>query len=109
MPLFRLESLNNPHIIATVGSGLIFILTTTSTETEYVLCQILVGLEVGICRRIPFSAVPTKPHKDDLATAGAFVAFCNSGDTMLRNAIGQSILSNAFVQQARGRFKMSKA
>lgn len=81
------------------GSSLIFTFSATSSQGQLIGYQFITGLGIGICRQIPYSAVSLKLHKDDLAMASAFVAFCNSGGSMLGSVIAQSIFTNLLVQQ----------
>ncbi|KAI4133861.1 MAG: hypothetical protein LQ347_002009 [Umbilicaria vellea] len=82
-----------------VGSGLLFTLSTNSSEAQWIGYQFLAAFGAGISRQIAFSAVPLVLAKDDLATASALVAFCNSLGPTLAIGIGQSIFTSEFVQQ----------
>ena len=86
-------------MLLTIGSGLIFTLGTRNIAGQWIGYQFLAGFGAGICRQIAFSAVPLVLEKDDLATASALVAFCNSLGPTLAIGIGQSIFTNFFVQQ----------
>lgn len=86
-------------ILLTVGSGLIITLGTVPSTGEWVGYQFLAAFGAGICRQIAFSAVPLVLEKDDIATASALVAFCNSLGPTLAIGVGQVILTNTFVQQ----------
>ena len=85
--------------LLTVGSGLLFTLGTGSTSGQWIGYQFLAAFGAGICRQIAFSAVPLVFDKDDLATASALVAFCNSLGPTLAICVGQSIFTNKFVQK----------
>lgn len=86
-------------ILLTIGSGFLFTLGTSTTTGQWIGFQFLAAFGAGICRQIAFSAVPLVLDKDDLATASALVAFCNSLGPTLAIGIGQVILTNKFVQQ----------
>lgn len=86
-------------VLMITGSSLIFTLSATTSQAQLIGYQFITGFGIGICRQIPYSAVPIKLHKDDLATASAFVAICNSGGSMLGSVLGQSIFTNLLVQQ----------
>ncbi|MCJ1466282.1 hypothetical protein MMC07_004901 [Pseudocyphellaria aurata] len=64
--------------LITVGSVLLYRLTTTSSTGELIGYQFLAAFVVGISRQIAFSAVPLVLAEDDLPVASALVAFCNS-------------------------------
>lgn len=81
-------------ILMTVGSGLLYTLSTTSNSAQWIGYQFLAAFGAGLCRQIAFSAVPLVLPKDDLATASALVAFCNSLGPTLAIGIGQSIFTN---------------
>lgn len=83
----------------TIGSGLLFSLSTDSSEGQIKGYQFLAAFGAGLCRQIGFSSVPLAFHPDDLATASALVAFCNSLGSTLAIAIGQSIFTNVFHNQ----------
>lgn len=85
--------------LITIGSGLLFTLSPHSTKGQWISYQILAAFGAGLCRQIAFSAVPLVLHEDDLATASALVAFCNSLGPTLAIGIGQSIFTTSFVQQ----------
>ena len=86
-------------LLLTIGSGLLFTLGTSSIAGHWIGFQFLAAFGAGICRQIAFSAVPLVLEKDDLATASALVAFCNSLGPTLAIGIGQSIFTNKFLQQ----------
>ena len=81
-------------ILMTIGSGLLFTLSTNTSSAQWIGYQFLAAFGAGICRQIAFSAVPLVLAKDDLATASALVAFCNSLGPTLAIGIGQSIFTN---------------
>ena len=85
--------------LLTVGSGLLFTLGTDSTSGQWIGYQFLAAFGAGICRQIAFSAVPLVFDNDDLATASALVAFCNSLGPTLAICVGQSIFTNKFMQK----------
>lgn len=85
--------------LATIGSGLLFTLSTESSTGQWVGYQFLAALGAGICRQIPFSAVPLALADEDLAIASALVAFCNSLGPTLAIAIGQSIFTSEVRRQ----------
>jgi MFS family permease len=85
--------------LCTIGSGLLFSLKVTSSEAQWVGYQFLAAFGAGLCRQIAFSAVPLVLPPDDLATASALVAFCNSLGPTLAIGIGQSIFTNELVQR----------
>lgn len=86
-------------LLLTIGSGLIFTLTATSTQSQWIGYQFIAAFGAGICRQIAFSAVPLVLSKDDLPTASALVAFCNSLGPTFAIAIGQSIFTTEVEQQ----------
>ena len=88
--------------LMTIGSGLLFSLSTDSSEGQLIGYQFLAAFGAGLCRQIGFSSVPLVLHPDDLATASALVAFCNSLGPTLAIAIGQSIFTNVFENQISG-------
>ena len=88
--------------LMTIGSGLLFSLSTDSSEGQIIGYQFLAAFGAGLCRQIGFSSVPLVLHPDDLATASALVAFCNSLGPTLAIAIGQSIFTNVFEKQISG-------
>ena len=81
-------------MLMTIGSGLLFTLSTNTSSAQWIGYQFLAAFGAGICRQIAFSAVPLVLAKDDLATASALVAFCNSLGPTLAIGIGQSIFTN---------------
>lgn len=85
--------------LMTIGSGLLFSLSRQSSEGQLIGYQFLAAFGAGLCRQIGFSSVPLVLHPDDLATASALVAFCNSLGPTLAIAIGQSIFTNIFEGQ----------
>ena len=85
--------------LMTIGSGLLFSLQASSSEGQLIGFQFLAAFGAGLCRQIGFSSVPLVLHPDDLATASALVAFCNSLGPTLAIAIGQSIFTNIFEGQ----------
>lgn len=85
--------------LTTIGSGLLFTLSTHSSTGQWVGYQFLAAFGAGICRQIPFSAVPLVLADDDLAIASALVAFCNSLGPTLAIGIGQSIFTSEFLRQ----------
>lgn len=85
--------------LLTIGSGLIVTLGQNSSQAKWVGFQFLAAFGAGICRQIPFSAVPIRLKREDVATATALVAFCNSLGGMLGIVIGQSIFTNIFAQK----------
>ena len=86
----------------TTGSGLLFSLSTDSPEGRIIGYQLLAAFGAGLCRQIVFSSVPLVLHPDDLATASALVAFCNSLSPTLAITIGQSIFTSVFKKQVSG-------
>ena len=82
--------------LMTIGSGLLSSLGTNSSEGQLIGYQFLAAFGAGLCRQIGFSSVPLVLHPDDLATASALVAFCNSLGPTLAIGIGQSIFTNIF-------------
>lgn len=86
-------------ILMIIGSGLLFTLNTTSSSAQWIGYQFVAAFGAGICRQIAFSAVPLVLAKDDLATASALVAFCNSLGPTLAIGIGQSIFTNELTRQ----------
>lgn len=88
--------------LMTIGSGLLFSLSTDSSEGQIIGYQFLAAFGPGLCRQIDFSSVPLVLHPDNLATASALVAFCNSLGPTLAIAIGQSIFTNVFEKQVSG-------
>lgn len=85
--------------LMTIGSGLLFTLAPTDSTGHWIGYQFLAAFGAGICRQIPFSAVPLVLAKDDLPVASALVAFCNSLGPTLAVGIGQPILTNKVAQQ----------
>ena len=88
--------------LMTIGSGLLFSLSTDSSEGHLIGYQFLAAFGAGLCRQIGFSSVPLVLHPDDLATASALVAFCNSLGPTLAIAVGQSVFSNVFKDRLGG-------
>lgn len=88
--------------LLTIGSGLLFSLSTHSSNGQLIAYQFLAAFGAGLCRQIGFSSVPLVLHPDDLATASALVAFCNSLGPTLAISIGQSIFTNIFDNQVSG-------
>lgn len=82
-----------------VGAGLLFTLTPASNDGQWIGYQFLAAFGAGICRQIAFSAVPLVLSPDDLATASALVALCNSLGPTLAIGIGQSILTNELTRR----------
>ncbi|KAL8902295.1 MAG: hypothetical protein Q9207_004779 [Kuettlingeria erythrocarpa] len=80
--------------LMSIGSGLLFTLTPDSSEGQWIGYQFLAAFGAGLCRQIAFSAVPLVLPSDDLATASALVALCNSLGPTLAIGLGQSILTN---------------
>ena len=85
--------------LMTVGSGLLYSLSEASTDNQWIGYQFLAAFGAGICRQIAFSAVPLVLPQDDLATASALVALCNSLGPTLAISIGQSIFTNTLTQK----------
>ena len=85
--------------LMTIGSGLLYNLDATTTEGQWIGYQFLTAFGAGICRQIAFSAVPLVLPIDDLATASALVALCNSLGPTLAISIGQSIFTNTLTQK----------
>ena len=85
--------------IMTIGSGLLYSLHASSTDSQWIGYQFLAAFGAGICRQIAFSAVPLVLPNDDLATASALVALCNSLGATLAISIGQSIFTNTLTQE----------
>ncbi|KAF4628670.1 hypothetical protein G7Y89_g9486 [Cudoniella acicularis] len=85
--------------IATAGAALLFTLDQTSRPGQYIGYQFLAAFGAGLCRQIPFTAVPMSVPPTELATASALVAFCNSLGPVLAITIGQAIFTNEFAQQ----------
>lgn len=82
-----------------IGSGLLYTLTPASNDGQWIGYQFLAAFGAGICRQIAFSAVPLVLPSDDLATASALVALCNSLGPTLAIGVGQSILTNELTQR----------
>ncbi|KAL8676330.1 MAG: hypothetical protein Q9186_007150 [Xanthomendoza sp. 1 TL-2023] len=85
--------------LACIGSGLLYTLTPFSTSGQWIGYQFLAAFGAGICRQIAFSAVPLVVPSDDLATASALVALCNSLGPTLAIGLGQSILTNVVTKR----------
>lgn len=86
-------------LLLTIGSGLLFTLTATSTRSHWIGYQFIAAFGAGICPQIPFSAVPLALPQDDLPIASALVAFCTSLGPTIGIAIGQSIFTTEVAQQ----------
>ena len=86
--------------LMTVGSGFLYTLSPNATSGHWIGYQFLAAFGAGLCRQIAFSAVPLVLVEDDLATASALVAFCNSLGPTMAIGIGQSIFTNTFERQA---------
>lgn len=81
-------------ILMTVGSGFLFTLNSSTTESQWIAYQILTAMGAGLCRQMTFSAVPLMLPADDLATASALVAFFSSLGPTLAIGIEQCIFTN---------------
>ena len=89
-------------ILATIGSGLLFTLSSRSTQSEWIGYQVLAAMGAGLCRQMTFSAVPLMFSADDLATVSALVAFCSSLGPTLAIGIEQCIFTNELEQRTAG-------
>lgn len=85
--------------LITIGSVLLFRLTTNSSAGQLIGYQFLAAFGAGISRQIAFSAVPLVLDEDDLPIASALVAFCNSLGPTLAIGIGQSVFTTEFLRQ----------
>ena len=89
-------------ILATIGSGLLFTLSPTSTMSQWIGYQVLTAMGAGLCRQMTFSAVQLMLPADDLATASALVAFFSSLGPTLALGIEQCIFTNELEQRTAG-------
>lgn len=89
-------------ILMTIGSGLLFTLSSSTTESQWIGYQILTAMGAGLCRQMTFSAVPLMLAVDDLATASALVAFFSSLGPTLAIGAEQCIYTNEFRKHLAG-------
>lgn len=89
-------------ILATIGSGLLFTLNSSSTKSQWIGYQVLAAMGAGLCRQMTFSAVPLMFPTDDLATASALVAFCSSLGPTLAIGMEQCIFTNELERRTAG-------
>lgn len=89
-------------ILTTIGSGLLFTLSPSSTESQWIGYQILTAMGAGLCRQMTFSAVPLMLPADDLATASALVAFSSSLGPTFGIGLEQCIFTNEFKRRTAG-------
>ncbi|KAI9665471.1 MAG: hypothetical protein M1831_001613 [Alyxoria varia] len=83
--------------LATVGAGLLLTWEVDSGKVVLDCYQVLVGLGLGICTQVPFTAVQHKMPTEIVVRASAVVSFCNSLGPVLGTNIAQAIFVNSLL------------
>lgn len=84
-------------IFAAVGSGLLYTIQRTSPPGVLSGYQFLVGLGLGLCTQLPFSAVQAVLPSDQVVMGSSLVSFCNSLGPVLGPNIAQAIFANRLI------------
>jgi hypothetical protein len=79
--------------IFTIGCGMLYTLTVSSSSAKWIGYQVLAGLGCGASVQIPFIAVQVVSSEKDMPTANALVFFFNS----LGGAVSLAIAQNVFI------------
>ena len=80
--------------IFTVGAGMLYTLTVTSTAGKWIGYQLLSGFGAGAGVQIPFIAVQVVLSSKDMPTGNAMAIFFNSLGGAISISVAQNIFSN---------------
>lgn len=84
--------------IFTIGCGLLYTLTVSSSPAKWIGYQVLAGLGCGASVQIPFIAVQVVTTEKDMPTANALVFFFNSLGGAVSLAIAQNVFINGLAE-----------
>jgi len=84
--------------IFTVGCGMLYTLTVSSSSGQWIGYQVLAGLGCGAAVQIPFIAVQVVTTEKDMPTANALVFFFNSLGGAVSLAIAQNVFINGLAE-----------
>lgn len=84
-------------ILAVTGSSLLFTIRRTSSPASLSGYQFIVGLGLGLCTQLPFSAVQAVLPADQVVMGSSLVSFCNSLGPVLGTNIAQAIFANRLI------------
>lgn len=83
----------------TIGSGLLYTLSTTSSSSQWIGYQALAGLGIGLSMQIPVISAQAVVAPSDLASATAMVLFCQTIGGAFFVSAGQSAFTNVMLQR----------
>jgi hypothetical protein len=83
----------------TIGSGLLYTLSPTSSSSQWIGYQALAGLSIGFSLQIPVISGQAVVAPSDLASATAMILFCQTIGGAFFVSAGQSAFTNIMVQR----------
>lgn len=83
----------------TVGTGLLYTLSTTSSSSQWIGYQALAGLSIGLALQVPIISGQAVVAPSDLASATAMILFCQTIGGAFFVSAGQSAFTNVMVQR----------
>lgn len=79
--------------MATVGSGLVYTFTTTSSSGIWIGYQVIAGLGIGLCFQVPIMAAQAlSPPEDVSSTTGILLCECSLPPSSIRREQTPGIL-----------------
>ena len=84
---------------STIGSGLLYTLSTTSDSSQWIGYQALAGLGIGLCLQIPVIVGQASVAPSDLSSVTAMILFSQTIGGAFFVAAGQSAFTNILVQR----------
>jgi len=85
--------------IFTVGSGLIYTLSPSSSSGQWIGYQVLAGFGAGACIQLPFIAVQVVLNAKDMPGGNSIAIFFNTIGGAIAISVAQNIFSNTLVKE----------
>jgi hypothetical protein len=65
-------------VLSTIGAGLLYTLSTTSSSAHWIGFQIITGLGIGLALQVPIIAAQGSVSAADLSSVTAMILFCQT-------------------------------